>query len=328
MNRRIMLILRTGISAALMAALIYMTRESVPKMIEALAELPFYVFPAGLALFFASIVIASFRLRILLSAQGIKLNIAKIAKLTLLGYFFSSFLPTSVGGDVVKALYISSESKKPISSYTAVFMDRFLGMSTIFLMATVALLLSARAFSLRGKWLLPALLGASVLTLAFFFDKRMARKLSRLLGPMIPGRLKKKLQNIYEAMHNFKGHKSAIAGSALISIAGQITAFSSVYVFGLGLGSHIPFKVVLLAMPIASIVSMVPSLYGTGPREAAVLMILSPFMGREKALAIALLWLGVLLATAFAGGIIYGVMGLKKRPVVKIPEKGIDDLIR
>ena len=67
------------------------------------------------------------RLKIVLGAQGLPLRYPDVLYLTFIGYFFNHFLPTAVGGDVVKAFYISKISKQAMRSYTSVFMDRFLG---------------------------------------------------------------------------------------------------------------------------------------------------------------------------------------------------------
>ncbi len=312
MRSKILLILRAAVSIVLIAVLIYVMRDSIPKMLGALKGLPVSIFLLGFMLFLVAIFIASFRLKILLAAQNIPLNILSIVKLTFMGYFFSSFLPTSVGGDVVKAFYISKASNKTIQSYTSVFIDRFLGMFTIFLIATGALFYTRNIPQFHFKWLLPVLLIGSILFLVFLFNRRTAKILSFLLAPLMSAKLKEKFKDVYNAMHNYKNHKSAIIKCLLISTVGQVIAFSATCVFGVGLNSLIPLKLVLLVMPIASIVSMLPSIYGMGPREMAIVVILSPFIGKEKALAIAFLWLAVLLLTALIGGIIYGFMGVNK----------------
>lgn len=286
-----------------------MVRGSISKMLDAVKRLPLSILLFGFLLYSISIFIASFRLKILLATQNIFLHITNIAKLTFVGYFFSSFLPTSVGGDVVKAFYISKASNKTIQSYTSVFMDRFLGMCTIFLIATGALFYTKEIPKSHFKWLLPLLLIASGLFLIFLFNRQLTKRFSSILVPLVSVKVKEKFKKIYDVMHNFTNHKLQIMECILISVAGQVTAFSAVCIFALGLNSHLPLKFVLLAMPIASIVSMLPSIYGMGPREMSIVIILSPFIGRDKALAIAFLWLGLLLTTALIGGIIYILMG-------------------
>ena len=319
MKSKVLLMIRAAVSLALMAVLIYMVRGSIPKMLDAIKRLPLYIFLFGLCLFALSIFIASLRLQILLNTQSIFLPIANITRLTYIGYFFSSFLPTAVGGDVVKAFYVSKASNKAMHSYTTVFIDRLLGMTTIFLIGAGALFYTKEIPKTYLKWILPLLLIASGLFLLLLFNRGLVKKISPILAPLLPIKVKEKIKEIYDAMQNFEKQKLAIMKCIFVSIAGQITAFSAAYVFALGLHSYIPLKSVLVAMTVASIVGMLPSIYGTGPREMSIVIILGPLIGQDKALAVAFLWLGLLLAIALIGGIIYMFVGKFKTGPSNVP---------
>ena len=308
MKSKILLVIRALVTFILLAVLMYMVRDSIPKMIGAIRRLPLSVAICGLSLFSLSALIISIRLKILLATQKIFVSVVNITRLTFMGYFFSSFLPTSIGGDVVKAFYISKLSDRPMQSYTTVFMDRFIGMATIFLVATGALLCTKEVPKSYFSWVLPLLLIVSATLLLLMFNRNLAKKLSLIL----PAKIKGKFKDIYEAVYNFANHKPQVLQCVFISMAGQIVAFSIAYIFVRGLGAYVPLKFVLIAMPIASVASMVPSIYGTGPREMAMVFVFSPFIGKDKALAVAFLWLGLLLAVALIGAIIYAFMGRYK----------------
>ncbi|MEA3305866.1 MAG: lysylphosphatidylglycerol synthase transmembrane domain-containing protein, partial [Candidatus Omnitrophota bacterium] len=176
MKPRILLLIRAAATFCLMAALIYMMRGSLSPMLEALKQTPFFVFPCGIMMFALSVLIVSFRLRILLKAQRVFLSITDIMRLNFVGYFFSSFLPTSAGGDVVKAFYISKKSGKTMQSYTSVFMDRLIGLSTIILIATGALFFVREISESYAMYPLFVLSAGSFLFMAFLFNKKFAKK--------------------------------------------------------------------------------------------------------------------------------------------------------
>ncbi len=312
MKTKMVVLVRAVISVVLMGLLLYMMRGSIPEMIRTIKRLPVYIFLFGLSLFFISLLTASLRLKILLATQKIALRFAHLVRLTFVGYFFNSFLPTAVGGDVVKAFYVSKASGKTMSSYMSVFIDRFIGMSSIFLIATAALFFTAHMPQHHLQWSLPLLVVCSLFIVLFLFDKRLAQILFSAIRPLTPHSLREKLKNMYEAIHNYRHYKYEVVMCLFISMVGQCIAFSAAYVFGIGLGADISLKSVLLAMPVASIVSMIPSINGMGPREMSIVVILSPVIGKEIALAIAFLWLGILLATALIGGLLYAMMGLYK----------------
>ncbi len=318
MKKKILLLMRAAVSIALIAALLYMMRDSIPKMLVAVKNIPANAIIAAYLTFVGSTFIASFRLKVLLATKNISLKFIDLVKLTFVGYFFSSFLPTAVGGDVAKAFYISQASKSAVHSYTTVFMDRLLGMCSLFLIAIAALFFSKDIPKSDFNWVLPLFLFTCILLFVFLFNKRLAGFFSRILEPLVPAGVKEKSKEIYNAVHSFKGYKTRLSECLLISAAGQATAFIAVYIIAAGLGSPVPLIAVLLAMPVASIASMIPSIYGTGPREMSIVIILSPFIGKDKALAIAFLWLGLLLTTALIGGIIHLAMGRYKVKTVDL----------
>lgn len=305
MKPRTLFAVRAVVSIALITILLYMVRDSIPKMIGAVKGLSVSVFLLGLMLFFVSVFVVSVRLRVLLGTQNILMGVFDLTKLTFIGYFFSSFLPTTVGGDVVKAFYISKASNNAMRSYASVFIDRFIGLFAMFLIATGALFFSRELTGIQLKRLMPLLLLACALFLAFFFNRKLAKIFTSFLMPLTPVKVKEKFRDIYNTMHNFGRHRLTIAICILVSIGAQIAGFLATYVFALGLNSYIPLKFVLLSMAVASAAGMLPAIYGTGPREMSIVIMLSPFVGKDKALAIALLWFGVLFSTALIGGIIY-----------------------
>ena len=225
MRQKILLVIRAAVSLLLMAALIYMVRDSIPKMCYTVKHLPLSILLFGLFLFFLSIFIVSFRLKLLLATQDIFLNTTDIAKLTFISYFFSSFLPTSIGGDVVKAFYISKISNKTMQSYASVFIDRFLGMAAIFLIAACTFFYSKEMSKSHPRWLLPLLLIASVLFLIFLFNKRLTKMFAFFIVPFVTEKAKAKFRNMYDSIHDFAKYKFQMIECILISIIGQVSAF-------------------------------------------------------------------------------------------------------
>jgi uncharacterized protein (TIRG00374 family) len=135
---------------------------------------------------------------------------------------------------------------------------------------------------------------------------------------LVPAKFKEDVRNVYNAMHNYKNHKREIAGCFVLSIIGQVVAFSSAYFLALGIKCPISLKLVLLVMPVSSIVSMLPSINGVGPREMSIVIMLRPFVDEIGAGAIALLWLGLLLLASLIGGIVYIFMGYYKMNITNL----------
>ena len=52
-----------------------------------------------------------------MNAQNIFLNIKDVTCLTFVGQFFNNFMPTTIGGDVIKAHYASNVTKKRLETF-------------------------------------------------------------------------------------------------------------------------------------------------------------------------------------------------------------------
>jgi uncharacterized protein (TIRG00374 family) len=78
-------------------------------------------------LFIVSQIIVAVRWNFLLRAQSIRIKNITAIKLQLLGLFYNNFLPGSIGGDFLRAWYISKHTDKRVEAAFSVFVDRALG---------------------------------------------------------------------------------------------------------------------------------------------------------------------------------------------------------
>jgi hypothetical protein len=65
---------------------------------------------------------------VLVRAQELPFTPANALRLGLLGLFFSSFLPTSIGGDVIKAAFLAREQSRRTVAVATVLIDRAVGL--------------------------------------------------------------------------------------------------------------------------------------------------------------------------------------------------------
>lgn len=92
---------------------------------------------AGLAL---SMLLCAIRWTLLARAQRLKLTVAQAVELTMIGNFFNTFLPGSVGGDLIKAWYVAGrETEGKGRAVFTVLLDRAVGLSMFVFYSAVAL---------------------------------------------------------------------------------------------------------------------------------------------------------------------------------------------
>ncbi len=84
------------------------------------------------AILTVSLLITFVRWYILVRAQDLPFTLYHAVRLGLIGYFFNSFLPGSVSGDVVKAAFLAREQSRRTVAVATVVMDRALALWGLF----------------------------------------------------------------------------------------------------------------------------------------------------------------------------------------------------
>ena len=141
-NRRLLI---TGLKIAISVVLIYWSLRDV-----ALSQIFLSVRSANLwlllAAFFLNLFGATFlralRWHLILNAQGVNASIAFLVKSYMVSFFFSNFLPSTIGGDASRVYDSWRSGNKKVDALVSVFIDRFLGVVALMLLATSRLPLS------------------------------------------------------------------------------------------------------------------------------------------------------------------------------------------
>jgi len=93
-------------------------------------------------------VLQSIRLVWMLAVQDVHLSYWNAFKLTYAGNFFNFALPGTVGGDMIKAYYVTRFTRRKTEAVTTVFLDRIVGLSGLMILASVTFLFAWR----RIEW--------------------------------------------------------------------------------------------------------------------------------------------------------------------------------
>jgi uncharacterized protein (TIRG00374 family) len=86
--------------------------------------------PLTLAILFclAGVLLTFVRWYLLVCAQGLPFTLSNAVRLGLIGYFLSTFLPGSIGGDLIKAAFIAREQSRRTVAVATVLIDRAIGL--------------------------------------------------------------------------------------------------------------------------------------------------------------------------------------------------------
>jgi uncharacterized membrane protein YbhN (UPF0104 family) len=106
-------------------------------------QLSLWYFALGLAAFAGTQIVIAFRWWLLLRAQAIYIAPGTAVRLYFLGLFYNNVMPGSVGGDLLKAWYVTKHTEKRLAGALSVVVDRFIGLIGLTCMAVIAYLLLA-----------------------------------------------------------------------------------------------------------------------------------------------------------------------------------------
>lgn len=104
------------------------------------------------------------RWKLLLRSQGIEIPYKTAFQLGMLGQFFQTFAPGTVGADVAKALYICRKfPKQKVRALSSVIVDRGLGLYALIVLGAISFLMSYSQIQARNDKLIPLILSLGYL---------------------------------------------------------------------------------------------------------------------------------------------------------------------
>jgi uncharacterized protein (TIRG00374 family) len=264
---------------------------------------------------FGTQAISSFRWQTILK-KDMFVPYKKLLSIYLVGMFFNNFLPTMVGGDVIKGYYLYKASGRGDLSLASIFMDRYSGFTAMMVLTTGALVLGFKLLEGTG------LAGMFVLLIASFVGMSLVIWVGPLHGWAMSilskvhfYGLNKKIDTTYRVLMSYKSHLDILVTIFLCSMVIQAGVIIGYYILGLGLGIEgVGLGYYFLFIPLATVVSMLPiSLAGLGIREGAFVYLFTLVgASTEQALTLSLMWFALMVLVSVLGGFEYVRMGGKK----------------
>lgn len=267
----------------------------------------------GLAIggFLLSVLITAVRWWVLLKIQNIVVGLWEVVRLTFLGQFFNFIVPGTVGGDLVKAYYVSKHTPHKAAVLVSVFVDRLLGFAELTLLAATmtaaALLVGMSDFDKLAKPMIA--IGAVLVLLALMLTFLLSGRFRRALH----------LQKLYRRLPI--AHHIAAAGSAVglykkrmgtlakavgITVGAHVFFVGAIALVGMSLSLDVPWYSYYIFVPLIYIAGSVPiTPGGVGVIEGLyVALFVSETCSSSEVLALALLARGIPMFWALPGAVV------------------------
>ena len=237
--------------------------------------------------------------RMIVNTAGAQLDVRTSAQCYFGGLFGTLFLPSIVGGDVVRLAVGLRKSPNPAAVLAGNIADRFLDVAAQAGLVVLGLILLPGSLPpvLRAKAVgYLVLLG---LVTYYFYRMAIARG---------SWSLRRRLARLRQALRAVKSRPLNLVAGWMAGTLVQFTLLVLAALLAMSCGLTLPLRVWLFAWPLAKLAAVLPLTQGgMGVREAALVALLAPF-GAPGALVLAagLVWEGVIVA----GGLISGLFTL------------------
>jgi uncharacterized protein (TIRG00374 family) len=257
----------------------------------------------GAVLMAISLIVRAFRWHLVLHGVGSSIRLSRLVELYLVGIFFNAFLPSGLGGDIVRAAEAAQDVEPSVAAST-VLVDRLTGLLALFAMALVALPFRPAGFPIELAWTIGGICALGLVTGFVLIDGRLLevaiQRLPRSLRSSGNGFLEK-----FAGAIDRCGWRS-LGGALVVSILFNLVQVGWWATTGLALGLSVPFSYYLLIVPIMALALLVPSIGGLGVRESLAPALLGGAgIIAEQAVALTLLVFALERVASLLGAPIY-----------------------
>ncbi|MBN8726036.1 MAG: flippase-like domain-containing protein [Acidobacteria bacterium] len=295
---RINILIKAIISFFLIGIILYQVDSA--SLITKLKTINFAWFFLANILYFGSVFLRAYRWKELLLGLGIRVNFYQLSKLYFIGFFFNQFIPTGVGGDLVRTYILSKDGVEATQATSSVIMDRATGIYSLLVIGAITSFLSPGVVSkeIRLFLIIITILITVVFIILFLFN----------IKKIIPQTSVKFLKIFVEFYETFPKYSKKLILKALC-----ISIFFNFLLIIINLFLAISFNVsislihLFIFIPLISLTLILPiSINGLGTRELAYVVLFGQIgVAKESALSISVAFYGLNLIMALIGGILF-----------------------
>ena len=280
------------------------------ELLAAMRGLPLAAWGLAIATYLCLHLIGVVKWRLLVNAAGAGLPFVDAVRAYYSGLFGNTFLPSIVGGDVIRAGVAFGVVRSRSGLLLGSLVDRVQDVIGLGLVAGVGVLLSPRALAPESRtvfFALGALLaagGVAALVMWFTFPARR-----------LPIRWRRKFVTVRRAVRATASRPSRLVAALLLGMTLQSLLVVLNWVLGRAIGIDIPLYVWFFVWPLAKISGLLPVTQGgIGVREAAQAALFAPFgVPAVMAVATGLVFEVVIISGGLAGGAIAWLIGRRPR---------------
>jgi uncharacterized protein (TIRG00374 family) len=283
---------------ALVLALL-LTFLPVGQLWAAIRRVPAPVWLTVLFGYLGAHLIGVLKWRLMVNLAGAGLNLVQAARCYFAGLFGNIFLPSLIGGDVVRAGLALRMGRSKAGVLLGCLVDRTLDVVAMTCIAVSGALLAPGALDPRSRrvfWMLAAAFAIAGAATAVLLAALPVRRFSF--------KNRRRLVKVRRAARAMARRPQRVALALALGTTFQVSLILLMARLAPACGLEVPLRAWLLAYPLAKLAAMLPVTQGgIGVREAALAALLVPF-GAPAVLTVAvgLVWETIVIVGGLIGG--------------------------
>lgn len=305
-GRAVFFIRLLGTLLAVVLLFYLLSQQGWDEIAEAVRSIPVWRFLLALTLMFVSRLAVWARWHVLLRASKLEINPLQSLRITFAGLFASNFLPTTIGGDVIRLAGVLQLNTDAVVSAASLIVDRLVGMA---------------GMAMAVPFGLPSFLSANLVTnpvqrldslgrIDGYFSKEAPALLAVLpLGRWWRLALEKGrslLRRLLEALSLWLGQPRALLVSLVLTWVHMLCFFAILSLFFSGMGDTVSFWLVGGLYSMVYFITLMPfSINGYGIQEVSLTFMFSAVGGAsiQSSLTAALLLRTMMMFASLPGAI-------------------------
>ena len=197
----------------------------------------------------------------LANAGGLKVGFIRIWAYYMVGMFYNLIMPTSVGGDVIRAYELGKYTNNQAMSLASVFVERYTGVVVLLLLSLLAVFINTTEFNV--PIITYSLLAFSIALAGLgwlAFDGRSLRLVKQLFGGIhsIIDKVLAKVQKLHEAVLIYRKNKGALSWAFVNSLIFYALAVLNVFTTAKVFNVDVDLNAIILATPVIMLLMNIP----------------------------------------------------------------------
>ncbi len=265
----------------------------------------------ALLVYSLNVLASTWRWQLLLDAQGVRVRRRSLLSSLLVALFFNNFLPSNIGGDVIRIRDTARPARSKTLAATVVLVDRGLGLMGLVLVAAMAATIAESSrhtvTPIWPSWLWAGFLVGAAASVPAVLAPAGFGRLLRPLTVFHPEWVGDRIRKVTAVLARFHDRPSALAGCFGGAIIVQATMVVFYFIVSIALHLNMTIWDLAVIVPISFVVQMLPlSVNGFGLREATFALYFKA-VGQplESALLISLVPTALIMLFSLSGAALY-----------------------